>query len=129
MTMINPQNPLIIQSDRTLLLEVANPLFAEARDAISSFADLLKSPEYIHTYRITPLSLWNAASTGMGEGEILGILEKYAKYGVPEMIRKEIEDTVRRFGLLQLISDEGRLYLVTEDPLLLKEIWGYRSVR
>lgn len=129
MAMIQPQNPLIIQSDRTLLLEVANPLFEEVRDAISPFADLLKSPEYIHTYRITPLSLWNAASVGLTADEIIATLERYAKYGVPEMIRKEITETIRRYGILKLISQDGKLFLTTEDPLTLKEVWGYRSIR
>lgn len=129
MSMIQPQNPLIIQSDRTLLLEVANPLFEEVRDAISPFADLLKSPEYIHTYRITPLSLWNAASIGLTADEIIATLERYAKYGVPEMIRKEITETIRRYGILKLISQDGKLFLTTEDPLTLKEVWGYRSIR
>ena len=61
----NPANPLIVQGDRTILLEVDNPLHAEARDAIAPFAELEKSPEHIHTYRLTPLSLWNAAAAGM----------------------------------------------------------------
>ena len=61
----NPANPLIVQGDRTILLEVDNPLYAEARDAIAPFAELEKSPEHIHTYRLTPLSLWNAAAAGM----------------------------------------------------------------
>ena len=62
----NPQNPLIVQSDRTVLLEVDSPLYEAARDALASFAELEKSPEHIHTYRITPLSLWNAAAVGDG---------------------------------------------------------------
>ena len=61
----NPANPLIVQGDRTVLLEVDNPLYAEARDALAPFAELEKSPEHIHTYRLTPLSLWNAAAAGM----------------------------------------------------------------
>ena len=61
----NPANPLIVQGDRTILLEVDNPLHAEARDTIAPFAELEKSPEHIHTYRLTPLSLWNAAAAGM----------------------------------------------------------------
>jgi DNA excision repair protein ERCC-3 len=61
------ERPLIVQSDRTILLEVDNPLFTEARDTLSLFAELEKSPEHIHTYRITPLSIWNAAAAGFGE--------------------------------------------------------------
>ena len=61
---INPANPLVVQSDKSVLLEVQNDLYAEARDALAGFAELEKSPEYLHTYRITPLSLWNAAAAG-----------------------------------------------------------------
>ena len=72
----NPENPLIVQSDRTVLLEVDNPLYEMARDALASFAELEKSPEHIHTYRITPLSLWNAAAAGLEVGNILDALDR-----------------------------------------------------
>ena len=65
MMQYNPQNPIIVQGDKSVLLEVNNPLYQQARDVLSRFAELEKSPEYIHTYRISPLSLWNAASTGL----------------------------------------------------------------
>ena len=68
---INPANPLVIQSDKSVLLEVDNDLYADARDALARFAELEKSPEYIHTYRISPLSLWNAAAAGLGAAEIV----------------------------------------------------------
>ena len=71
----NPANPLIVQGDRTILLEVDNPLYAEARDAIAPFAELEKSPEHIHTYRLTPLSLWNAAAAGMSADAMIEALE------------------------------------------------------
>ena len=71
----NPANPLIVQGDRTILLEVDNPLHAEARDAIAPFAELEKSPEHIHTYRLTPLSLWNAAAAGMSAEAMVEALE------------------------------------------------------
>ena len=71
----NPANPLIVQGDRTILLEVDNPLHAEARDAIAPFAELEKSPEHIHTYRLTPLSLWNAAAAGMSADAMIEALE------------------------------------------------------
>ena len=71
----NPANPLIVQGDRTILLEVDNPLYAEARDAIAPFAELEKSPEHIHTYRLTPLSLWNAAAAGMPADAMIEALE------------------------------------------------------
>ena len=75
----NPANPLIVQGDRTILLEVDNPLHAEARDAIAPFAELEKSPEHIHTYRLTPLSLWNAAAAGMSADAMIEALETYSQ--------------------------------------------------
>ena len=71
---MNPNNPLIVQSDRTILLEVDHPLHAEARDAVAQFAELEKSPEHIHTYRLSPLSLWNAAAGGMTARAIIELL-------------------------------------------------------
>ncbi|MCX8000403.1 MAG: helicase-associated domain-containing protein, partial [Leptospiraceae bacterium] len=82
--------PLIVQSDRTLLLEVDNPEFEECRAHISRFAELEKSPEYLHTYRISPLSLWNAASSKMTADEIIGSLERFARYSIPKNVINEI---------------------------------------
>ena len=79
----NPANPLIVQGDRTILLEVDNPLHAEARDAIAPFAELEKSPEHIHTYRLTPLSLWNAAAAGMTAEAMVEALETYSEVPSP----------------------------------------------
>ena len=73
----NPANPLIVQGDRTVLLEVDNPLYAEARDALAPFAELEKSPEHIHTYRLSPLSLWNAAAAGMSADAMVDALWKF----------------------------------------------------
>ncbi len=116
---MNPANPLIVQSDSTLLLEVDNSLFKEARNAISSFAHLEKSPEYIHTYIITPLSLWNAASLGQNDEDIIGILEKFTKYPLPDNLLMEIREQVGRFGKLILEKKDEKLILrCTEDGLL-----------
>src|SRR6266540_3972885 len=82
----NPANPLIIQGDRTLLLEVQNPHFTAARAAIAPFAELEKSPEYIHTYRITPLSLWNAAAAGLPAEAMIERLHAFAKYPLPQNV-------------------------------------------
>jgi len=79
----NPGNPLIVQSDKSVLLEVDNDRYEEARDILARFAELEKSPEHIHTYRITPLSLWNAAAAGMGADRIIAALQEYTKYDVP----------------------------------------------
>ena len=84
---MNPDNPMIVQSDRTILLEVDHPQHAEARDALAQFAELEKSPEHIHTYRLSPLSLWNAAAGGMNAQEILDLLTRYSKYAIPTSAR------------------------------------------
>ncbi|HEX2913443.1 MAG TPA: helicase-associated domain-containing protein, partial [Chloroflexia bacterium] len=88
----NPANPLIIQSDKSVLLEVNNPLYETARDELSRFAELEKSPEYIHTYRITPLSLWNAAAAGVGAEVITETLSRFSKFPVPGNILTDIKD-------------------------------------
>lgn len=126
---MNIHNPLIVQSDRTLLLEVQNPLYEKVRDAIAAFAELLKSPEYIHTYRITPLTLWNAAASGMHAQQVIDTLLRYAKYGVPELILQEIRKTMDSYGLLQIIVEDGKLWLTSREPQLLQEITGYKSIQ
>ncbi|MDE3077887.1 MAG: helicase-associated domain-containing protein, partial [Chloroflexota bacterium] len=76
-------NPLIVQSDRSALLEVDNPRYEECRDSLAAFAELIKSPEHIHTYKITPLSLWNARAAGMSVNGVLEALHRYSKYELP----------------------------------------------
>jgi DNA excision repair protein ERCC-3 len=93
-----PSNPLIAQSDKTVLLEVNNPLYEQARDALVRFAELEKSPEHIHTYRITPLSLWNAAAAGLGAATIVGALGRFGKYELPGNMRADISDAIARYG-------------------------------
>jgi DNA excision repair protein ERCC-3 len=121
--------PLIVQSDKTLLLEVESPESEDARDEISRFAELEKSLEYIHTFRITPLSLWNAAASGLTADEAISILQKYTKYPIPSNIEFEIEDYISRFGTLRLIKDENGLILESEDKSLITEIWRNRKVK
>src|SRR3979411_2521169 len=75
----DPSNPLIVQGDRSVLVEVDNPRYAEARDALSPFAELEKSPEHIHTYRLTNLSLWNAAAAGTTADEMIDVLRRFGK--------------------------------------------------
>ena len=118
----NPANPLVIQSDKTVLLEVNNDLYAEARDALAPFAELEKSPEYIHTYRITPLSLWNAAASGLGAEQMLAALERYSKYDLPGNVRIDILDLVSRFGRLKLNKYGEDLLLTSSDRALIEEI-------
>ncbi len=121
--------PLVVQSDHTLLLEVENPHFAEARDALLGFAELVRSPEHVHTYRLTPLSLWNAAASGIPAEAVLGALERWGKFPLPDNVRTTVLDQGRRFGRIQLLADGGELYLASADPLLLEEVWNHKSIR
>lgn len=117
------EKPIIVQSDRSILLEVDNPLYEEARDALSAFAELVKSPEHYHTYRITPISLWNSASAGYTASQVIDLLKKYSRYEIPENIIIEITETIRRYGRLKLYkSPQSELILESEDPLLLTEL-------
>src|SRR3989337_413659 len=107
----NPANPLIIQSDNPILLEASNPLHEEARDRLARFAELEKSPEHIHTFRITPLSLWNAAAAGETVVGILEALERFSKYDLPGNIVADIHDYMSRYGRLKLLKQDGQLLL------------------
>ena len=124
------QKPAIVQSDKSVLLETDGPLFEDARDCLSGFAELVKSPEHIHTYRITPLSLWNAAAAGLTAAEILSDLERFSKYEIPQNITAEIEDQISRYGRLKLYKQEdGRLALESDDTMLIMELQGQRSLQ
>ena len=98
-----PENPLIVQSNHEILLEVDNPRYEEARDALARFAELEKSPEHIHTYRITPLSLWNAAASGLSASDVLEVLERYGKFDVPLAISQAVREYMGRYGLVKLV--------------------------
>ena len=125
----NSANPLIVQGDRTILLEVDNPMHAEARDTIAPFAELEKSPEHIHTYRLTPLSLWNAAAAGMSAEEMMSGLETYSKYPLPTNLAADLRDLVSRYGRVRLEREGGTLRLITRDQPLLEELARQRVVR
>ena len=118
----DPMNPFIVQSDRTVLVEVDNPKYAEARDALAPFAELEKSPEHIHTYRISNLSLWNAAAAGITAEEMLRVLQRYSKFPLPNNLPVDLIETVNRYGRVKLLrSEDGRLKLLCADrPLLLE---------
>ncbi|TNE90338.1 MAG: helicase [Deltaproteobacteria bacterium] len=124
-----PENPLIVQGDHTVLLETHSPRFDEARDALLAFAELVKSPEYIHTWRITPLSLWNAAAAGHTADEVIDTLTRLAKYPVPEHIPVSIRDKMGRYGSLRLVRDGEWLRLEADDPLRMKEIRHLKTVQ
>ena len=120
---LNPENPLIVQSDRSIILEADHPRFGEVRDRLMLFAELEKSPEHIHMYRITALSLWNAGASGADAGEILEFLEEVSKYPVPVNIAKEITDAVGSYGRLELIGDgRGGIVLTADEDELLERL-------
>lgn len=96
-------NPLIVQSDRTLLLDVHAPLANDCRNDLIPFAELERSPEHLHTYRLTPLSLWNATSAGFTPEDAVAVLKKYARYDVPQSVEMWIKETASRFGKLRLL--------------------------
>ncbi|GCE27973.1 DEAD/DEAH box helicase [Dictyobacter alpinus] len=126
---MNPGNPIIVQSDRSILLEVDHPLHDEARDALAQFAELEKSPEHIHTYRLTPLSIWNAAAGGMDAPEILELLTTYSKYPLPANITTEIQTYVHRYGRVKLIREGDNLLLYSDDSALMTEIINHKKMQ
>ncbi len=129
---MNPGNPFIVQSDRTILLEVDHPYYAEARDALARFAELEKSPEHIHTYRLSPLSLWNAAAGGLGASTILELLARYSKYPVPNNVATDIRDYISRYGRIKLVrggAQNDELFLVSEDVALLLEVLHHKRMQ
>lgn len=118
-----PDLPLIVQSDRSLLLETGGPLYAAARDAIAPFCELVKSPEHVHTYRLTPLSVWNAASAGMGAEQMVAALERFGRFDVPVNVKRDVRDLHSRFGRLKLVPGEGgSLWLESADATLLTQV-------
>ena len=123
-------NPLIVQSDKTMFLEVDNDRFEDCRAVISRFAELEKSPEYMQTYRISALSLWNAASSRMTADDIVGALEDFSKYPVPKNVLHEIREQISRYGKVKLVREEdGELYITSEEKAFLNEIAHHRSVQ
>jgi DNA excision repair protein ERCC-3 len=125
---MSASSPLIVQSDRTVFLEVDHPLFRQTRDRLMCFAELEKSPEYVHIYRITPLSLWNAAAAGMTAGEIVEFLAARAKFPVPAGLRREIEEFMGRYGQLKLVPCEGGLALRAARPEALEEVFAMKHL-
>ena len=142
---MNYENPLIVQGDRSLLLDVHAPLAEECRNALIPFAELEKSPEHLHTYRLTPLSLWNAASAGFSADDAIEVLQKYARYDVPQSVSMWLKETASRFGKIKLIEGpdievpvkegsaekiiEHHLYLVADSVAVFKEIAANHSVK
>jgi DNA excision repair protein ERCC-3 len=121
--------PLIVQSDKTALLEVNHPQAADARHDLAVFAELERAPEHVHTYRITKLGLWNARAAGHESSFVLGVLDKYSKFPIPASIRVDIEQTMSRYGRLVIQKGEsGDLELYSAEPAVLIETTRQRKV-
>ncbi len=134
----DPANPLIVQSDRTILLDVHAPRADECRIALAPFAELERSPEHVHTYRLTPLSLWNASSAGFSPEDAMLVLSEFSRFPVPQSILVWIQETAERFGKLRMtvVPEEDRkktklpedsLYLTVDSPYIYREIEAYRQ--
>jgi DNA excision repair protein ERCC-3 len=121
--------PLIVQSDKTLLLEVDHPTAAEARAAIAPFAELERSPEHVHTYRLTPLGLWNARAAGHDAEQVVDALVRYSRYAVPHALLVDVADTMDRYGRLQLVKHPTHgLVLVSLDRAVLEEVLRQKKI-
>ena len=116
MTANRADKPLIVQSDRSVLLDVHSPEAVEARSSLVRFAELIKSPEHVHTYRISPLSIWNARAVGVQASEMLETLQRFSRFPPPEMIKADIEDLAGRYGAIVLEKDAEGLRLVVDSP-------------
>ncbi|TLS76009.1 helicase [Mariprofundus erugo] len=125
----HPERPLIVQGDHSLLLETHNRYFSDARDAIAPFAELEKSPEHIHTYRLHPLSLWNAAAAGYTLEQAEAALHRFSKYAIPANVLEEMRSSFARYGQLVLSKDdEQTLRLTVHDPYIAARIVHEKSV-
>jgi DNA excision repair protein ERCC-3 len=121
----NPINPLIVQSDSSILLEVHNEKFEIVRNTLTKFAELIKSPEHIHTYKLSSLSLWNAAAVGVSLKEILSFLDEYSKFDVPPNVITEIKLVYNRFGIVEILkyeADPSKLILYIKDLVVEAEV-------
>ncbi|MFH1761106.1 MAG: DNA repair helicase XPB, partial [bacterium] len=127
--MAQNSKPLIIQGDMSLLLETDSPNYESARDDLAGFTELIKSPEYIHTYRISPLSLWNAAASGISLKRIIDVLQKHSKYQIPSNIFYEVNQYYSRYGKLKLVKHGDDLLLKCVDNLIFREITLQKKIQ
>jgi DNA excision repair protein ERCC-3 len=122
--------PLIVQSDKSLLLEVDHPLAADCRRAIAPFAELERAPEHVHTYRLTPLGLWNARAAGHDAEQVVDILLRYSRYPVPHALLVDVADTMDRYGRLQVMMHPSHgLVLHATDRAVLEEVIRSKKVQ
>ncbi|MBY8857672.1 DEAD/DEAH box helicase [Nocardia sp. CA2R105] len=122
--------PLIVQSDKTLLLEVEHEQADAARQAIAPFAELERAPEHVHTYRVTPLALWNARAAGHDAEQVVDALVKYSRYAVPQPLLVDVVDTMARYGRLQLMKHPAHgLVLISLDRAVLEEVLRHKKIQ
>ena len=121
--------PLIVQSDKTVLLEVDHPQADEARAALAPFAELERAPEHIHTYRITPLALWNARAAGHDAEQVVDVLENYSRFPVPQALLIDVAETMSRYGRVRLLAHPAQgLILEADEPAILEELTRHKKV-
>ncbi|MBU6245685.1 MAG: DEAD/DEAH box helicase [Actinomycetales bacterium] len=121
--------PLIVQSDKSLLLEIDHPASADCRRAIAPFAELERAPEHVHTYRLTPLGLWNARAAGHDAEQVIDTLIRYSRYPVPHALLIDVADTMSRYGRLQLSNHPVHgLVLQALDEAVLEEVLRSRKI-
>jgi DNA excision repair protein ERCC-3 len=121
--------PLIVQSDKTLLLEVDHPRAGDCRRAIAPFAELERAPEHVHTYRLTPLGLWNARAAGHDAEQVVDVLLEYSRYPVPHALLVDVAETMARYGRLQLLKHPSHgLVLQALDVPVLEEVLRSKKV-
>ncbi|HDM32458.1 MAG TPA: DNA helicase, partial [Deltaproteobacteria bacterium] len=121
--------PIIVQSDGSILLEVMSEAYEDARDAILPFTELVKSPEYVHTYRITALSIWNAAATGMTFDEVMTRLGSFSRYEIPKSVISRIREAFSRWGSVSLSrADKSNIIVEVRDERILEEILSNRKL-
>ena len=122
--------PLIVQSDKTVLLEVAHPDAPKARAALAPFAELERAPEHIHTYRITPLALWNARAAGFDAEQAVDALERYSRFPVPQSLLVDVAETMARYGRLKLVKHPAHgLILEADDAAILTEVRHSKKIQ
>jgi len=120
--------PLIVQSDRTVLLETGHPDASDARHELAIFAELERAPEHIHTYRITRLGLWNARAAGHDADFIIDSLTRWSKFELPGSVVSEIRSTIDRFGKLVITRDDQGLILVSDSDAVMAEVSSNKKV-
>ncbi|UUZ95853.1 helicase-associated domain-containing protein [Paenibacillus sp. P25] len=121
--------PLVVQNDFCILLEVRHPSFEEVRSGLARFADLVKTPENIHTYRMSSLSLWNAAAAGLTAEEITSFLDRWSKFGLPLAVKQDIFRFVERYGLVRMERLGEDLLLISDNVEVIKEMFSFKSLR